>query len=526
MDRGVVVVIRDPPRRPLGCSIDLYESTGSSGRKLGVGVGSQRASLGDAAARGASVTLAGQLYRTVLQFVSIFVLARLLSPDDFGLIAMVAAVIGISELFRDFGLSSAAIQAAHVSRDERTNLFWVNTGLGTACAVVVALAAPLVGLIYSRDEVPAIVLVMSIGFVLSGMVTQYRADLTRRLRFLGLSVTEAVAPTVGFAVGILLALQGFGYWALVVQQLSSSLVLLVLSVAIARWLPGLPKRQTSIRRFMRFGAALFVTQLISYGTKNVDNIAIGVVWGAGPLGFYDRAYQLLMAPLNQINAPMTRVALPVLSRVHEEKERFAGYLLKAQIVGGYATATLFALASGMAPAIVDVLFGPKWAPMAPIFAVLAIGGVLRATAQVSYWMFLATAQTGAQLRMFLVVRPIMIVVILAGLPWGAFGVAVGSTVAYALHWIVSLLWASRVTGVSSRPLIANILRILLTVSVPCGVIAFGISLLGWTSIVTVIVAIIASILYLAFIALVSRQARADLLTVVSFIRRALGRSSR
>lgn len=484
---------------------------------------SQRVSLGDAAARGASVTLAGQLYRTILQFVSIFVLARLLSPDDFGLIAMVAAVIGISELFRDFGLSSAAIQAKHVSIGERTNLFWVNTALGTACAVIVALAAPLVGLLYSNDEVVPIVVVMSIGFVLSGMVTQYRADLTRRMRFLGLSITEAVAPTVGFAVGILLAVLGYGYWALVVQQLSSSLVLLVLTVSIARWAPGLPQRRTSIRRFMRFGAALFVTQLISYGTKNVDNIAIGVVWGAGPLGYYDRAYQLLMAPLNQINAPMTRVALPVLSRIHEEKDRFAGYLLKAQIVGGYATATLFALASGMAPAIVDVLFGPQWAPMAPIFAVLAIGGVLRATAQISYWMFLSTANTGAQLRMFLVVRPIMIVIILAGLPWGAFGVAVGSTVAYALHWIVSLLWASRVTGVPARPLIANILRILLTVSVPCGLIAFGISVLGWSSLVTVLVAILASVLYLALIAVVSKSVRADLLTVLSFLRRSLKR---
>ncbi|APH46564.1 hypothetical protein BMW26_02590 [Microbacterium sp. 1.5R] len=494
---------------------------------LGVsGVGSQRASLGDAAARGASVTLAGQLYRTVLQFVSIFVLARLLTPDDFGLIAMVAAVIGISELFRDFGLSSAAIQAKHVSIGERTNLFWVNTALGTGCAVIVALAAPLVGLLYSNDQVPAIVVVMSIGFVLSGMVTQYRADLTRRLRFLGLSITEAVAPTVGFAVGIILALQGFGYWALVVQQLSSSLVLLVLSVVIARWLPGLPRRRTSIRRFMKFGAALFLTQLISYGTKNVDNIAIGVVWGAGPLGYYDRAYQLLMAPLNQINAPMTRVALPVLSRIHEEKERFAGYLLKAQIVGGYATATLFALAAGMAPAIVDVLFGPQWAPMAPIFAVLAIGGVLRATAQVSYWMFLATANTGAQLRMFLVVRPIMIVIILAGLPWGAFGVAVGSTVAYALHWIASLVWASRVTGVPARPLITNIIRILLTVSVPCGLLALGISALGWSSIATVLVAVGASIAYLLLLTLVSPRTREDLLTVVSFIRRSFGKRSR
>lgn len=482
----------------------------------------QRTGLGDAAARGASVTLVGQLYRTILQVAAVAILARILAPADFGLIAMVAAVIGVSELFRDFGLSSAAIQAKTVSVAERNNLFWVNTGLGAACAIIVVIAAPLIGLMYSDDRAPAVVAVMAIGFVFSGMVTQYRADLTRQLRFVALSISEAVAPTIGFAIGIVLALQGFSYWSLVIQQLTSLLILLVLSAAMARWIPRLPSRQTSIRRFMRFGAALFGTQLISYVTKNVDNIALGVVWGAGPLGLYDRAYQLLMAPLNQINAPMSRVALPVLSRVHEERVTFERYLLKAQIVGGYATATLCALLAGLSVSVVDVLFGDQWAAMAPIFAILALGGVLRATAQISYWMFLATGNTGAQLKMFLVVRPIMVVIILAGLPWGAVGVAIGSTVAYAIHWIVSLLWASKVTGVAARPLIGNIVRILLTVSLPCGLIAWGISAIGWTSILTIVAAVLASAAYFALIALISKPARADLGTVLSFLKRAMG----
>ncbi|MEV7631664.1 lipopolysaccharide biosynthesis protein [Microbacterium sp. NPDC089318] len=487
---------------------------------------SRTATLGDAAARGASVTIAGQLYRTVLQLFSIFVLARLLSPGDFGLIAMVAAVIGISELFRDFGLSSAAIQAKDVTRDERANLFWVNTALGSVCAGLVALAAPLIGLLYGDERIPPIVMVMSLGFVLSGLVTQYRADLTRRLRFLSLTVTEAVAPTIGFAIGIGMAMAGYGYWALVAQQLSSSLVLLLLSVGAARWLPGLPRRSVSIRRFMRFGAALFGTQLISYLTKNVDNVAIGIVWGPGQLGYYDRAYQLLMAPLNQINAPMTRVALPVLSRIHEDRERFAIYLLKAQIVGGYATATLFALAAGMASATVEVLLGARWAPMAPIFAVLAIGGMLRATAQISYWMFLSTGHTGAQLRMFMVVRPVMIVMILAGLPWGALGVAVGSTAAYALHWIVSLLWASRVTEVSARPLLANIVRIIVTVSLPCGVIAFAVSAFAWPAWLTVVVSVAAAGCYVVVLTVASKAMRADVMVAVSFVRRSMRRGRR
>lgn len=480
------------------------------------------AALGDAAARGASITLIGQAYRTLLQLASMIVLARLLTPADFGLVAMVAAVIGVSELFRDFGLSSAAIQAKTVSRGERTNLFWANTGLGLASGIVVAVLAPLIALLYADERITLLVVIMASGFVLSGMVTQYRADLTRRMRFGALTVTEIVSTTAGFVVGIVGALVGWQYFALVAQQLVSVAILLISSVIAARWIPGLPDRRVSIRRFMRFGVALFGTQLISYVTKNVDNVAIGAAWGPTQLGYYDRAYQLLMTPLNQINAPMTRVALPVLSRIHEDRATFERYLRKAQIVGGYVTATLFALAGGMAGPLILVVFGDQWLPIVPIFAILAIGGMLRATAQISYWMFLATANTGAQLKMFLVVRPVMIVIILAGLPWGAVGVAVGSTVAYALHWIVSLLWASRVSGVDAKPLITNIVRILLTVSVPCGLIGWGVSLLALPAIVILVLGVVAALAYLALTALIFRSVRADLTTVVTFGRRALG----
>jgi PST family polysaccharide transporter len=482
--------------------------------------------LGDAAARGASITLLAQLYKTVLQLAATMLLARMLAPDDFGLIAMVLSVIGISEIFRDFGLSSAAIQAKSVSKAERTNLFWANTGLGAASAAVVALCAPLIALLYADDRVVPIVLALSFSFVLSGMVTQYTADMSRRLMFRKMAIIEMVSPTVALAAAVVLALLGAAYWALVVQQLLSLTVLLVLSVIAARWLPGLPRRDVSIRHFMRYGVALFGTQVIAYLTKNIDNIAIGVAWGPTALGFYDRAYQLLMAPLRQINAPMTRVALPVLSRVHEDTPRFEHYLLRAQIVGGYVTATVFALAAGMAEDIVLIVFGEDWLPVVPIFAILALGGVLRAVSQISYWIFLASGHPGAQLKMYLVTRPLMILVIVAGVPWGAVGVAVGSTVAYSLHWIISLIWSCRVAGVRVRPLLGNTLRILLTVSVPAGVIAWLVALLDLPPFLTVLAALVAAAAYLGLVALASTTARKDFSVIVDFGMRAVGRRRR
>ncbi|BDZ45924.1 oligosaccharide flippase family protein [Naasia aerilata] len=482
-------------------------------------------SLGDSAARGTGVTLLGQAVRVLLQFASTVILARLLTPEDFGLIAMVAAVIGISELIRDFGLSSAAIQAKNVTDDERTNLFWVNTGLGVLSSVVVILISPLIVLLYGEPRLVPIVAAMSTTFVFSGINTQFKADLTRSLRFGLLTGIETAGVVGGFVLGITGAILGWSYWAIVVQQVSTVAIACLLNVAASRWKPGLPKRSVSIRRFVKFGLGVLGTQTISYVTKNVDNVAIGAVWGASPLGLYDRAYQLLMTPLNQINAPMTRVALPILSRVHEQRDVFARYLQRSQLVGAYLTATVFAVAAGLSVPLVLVLFGPKWTGVAPIFAALAVGGMLRAIAQISYWIYLATGRTGAQLRMFLAVRPFMILIILAGLPWGPFGVAIGSTVAYALHWVVSLWRVGVVTGVDTRPLFANAIRTIVTISIPCGVLAWLGTLIPAPSIVQLLAGLGFALVYVVLAALLLPFVRADVEVVLSFARRMVGRRS-
>ncbi|MCW2812118.1 MAG: Polysaccharide transporter, family, partial [Friedmanniella sp.] len=252
------------------------------------------------------------------------------------------------------------------------------------------------------------------------------------------------------------------------------LMMCVLSVGLSRWRPGRPRRRTSIRRFLRVGSHVFGTQVIGYATNNADNVALGAVWGAGPLGIYSRAYQLLMTPINQINDPITRVVLPVLSRVHEDRPTYQRYVEKAQLVGSYVLAPTFSVAAGLSTALVALLFGPAWSAVGPVFVVLAIGGVFRGVGLVTYWIFLSSDHSAAQLRMYLVARPVMIAVILLGLPWGPVGVAAGHTVAFALYWVVSLRRASRLAGLDAGRLFGQTVRALALVSLPCG----GLALLG------------------------------------------------
>lgn len=427
--------------------------------------------LAGAAAHGVAVTMVVQGLRIVLQFGSVIVMARLLAPEAFGLLAMVTAVIGVANLIRDFGLSMASIQAKDLGTAERTNLFWVNTALGTACAVAGIAATPLLVALYDEPRLEEIVAPLAAVFVLSGLNTQYRADLTRRLRFVAIGVSDLGGPLVGIAVAIVLALGGAGVWALVAQQVVTAFVSLVVNVVSGGWWPGWYRRSVSIRRFFRFGGGVLGAQLLSYVTQNVDNVAIGAYAGPIQLGLYSRAYQLLMVPLNQINAPLTNVALPVLSRVQEDRDALGRALRRAQFVATYVTSTVLVVAAALAEPLVAILLGPQWSGVTVMFTVLALGGVFRSVSQLAYWAHLATAHTGAFLKLQLWTQPVMVLLVVGGVPWGGVGVAVGHLVANLLYWVVALLAVARTTGVAVGPLFRDALTTLGAVALPAGLAA-------------------------------------------------------
>jgi PST family polysaccharide transporter len=483
------------------------------------------AGLGNVAARGGGITLMSQGIRFALQLGSLIVLARLLSPQAFGVVAMVTAITNVMEIVRDFGLSSAVMQAKELNDAERTNLFWVNTGIGTGCALVVTLSAPLIVRIYGTPVVGPIVLALGWLFIVSGVNTQFRAELSRSLRFKALAVTDIAAQAGSIAVAISLAAAGAGYWAVVGQQITLVVLTCTSNVILCKWRPGLPRRSVSIRRFFRFGGSVLGTNVIAYATNNLDNVAIGIYWGSGPLGLYSRAYQLLMVPLQQVSVPMTRVVLPVLSRVQDQDETYARYVSKAQLVGCYMLASGFAVTAGVSVPLVALLFGPKWSGVAPIFAALAIGGIFRGIGQISYWMYLSRGRADAQLKLYLVTRPIMIGTMVAGLPWGPVGVAIGHSIGFFLFWIVSLWTAGRCVRTSVRPLFTQATRTLLLISGPAGALAYLGSVLVQPAAASLCLGLALGVGYLALITLISPAERANLhlMVRVLFGRRRTGR---
>ncbi|MBZ4486836.1 lipopolysaccharide biosynthesis protein [Microbacterium sp. cx-55] len=422
--------------------------------------------LGRAALGGAGATALWQLIRLVLLGLSIVLLARLLDPSDYGLVAMATAIIGVGELLRDMGLSMASVQARTVSAEEKSNLFWINSLIGAVLTVVVyALAGPIADL-YGRPELVDITHALAFTFLINGVATQFKAQINRDLRFMTLGFAEAAPQALGLAVAIVWAINVGGYGALVAQALVVAGGGLLLDVALARWMPGWVSRKTSIRRFLGFGGALAGTQTLAYVSKNLDTVLLGLAVGSTQLGWYNRGYQIVVLPLTQLTAPMSRVAVPVLSRVQDQTASFDRFLRAGQFFSVGLASVLYGVAIGLAYPLVEIVLGPSWMPVAPILQVLAVSGVFRAMGQIPYWLFLSKGHAGKQFRFYLVAQPIIVVGIVAGLPFGVLGVATGVSVGYGLFWIAQMLWAARATETPTGGLILSALAIVGVFGVP------------------------------------------------------------
>lgn len=487
--------------------------------------GGPKRSLGSHAARGASTVFVGQAARILIQIASVTVLARLLSPTDYGLVAIVLAVVGVGEIFRDFGLSTAAVQARNLSRAQMDKLFWLNTGIGAGLAVVCLGAAPLVATLFRQPELTAITRVLALTFLFNGAAAQYRANLNRNLRFRALVGVDVGSQVIGTVVAILLGLSGAGYWALVGQQLTAALATLLGCVMFARWIPRLPRRDVDVRSMVRFGIGLVGTQVVGYLSSNVDTLVIGLRFSATQLGYYNRGYQLLMRPLSQLRTPTTSVALPVLSRLHDDKARTDSFIVLGQLALGYTLVAGTAIAAGAADPIVALFLGDSWGAVVPVFSLLAIAGIFQTISYVGNWVYLSRALTSSLLWYSLISLAIKIVCVLIGSTWGVVGVAAGFAVAPALAWPISLWWLSRLTDLPVGALYVGAGRIL-----GCAAAAGGTTFL----VVDVILAHSADLLRLAcgvgaglavyaLIALVVPTVRRDLRDVVAVGRQSVRR---
>lgn len=368
--------------------------------------------------------------KLLLQVGAMATLARLLVPQDFGLVAMVTVVIGFAALFKDLGLSMATVQKAQVTHEQVSNLFWINLGFSALMVALTAAVSPLVAWFYGEPRLTGITAALSGLILFGGLAAQHQALLTRQMKFGRIAAADVGGLVVGTAAGIVAAWLGAGYWALVVMQVATSFATAAGFWGLCRWRPGRWSRAAGIRSLLGFGGYLAGFNAMCYLGMCSDKVLLGWYWGARQVGYYSVAFRLLSLPLQRLTWPITAVAVPALSRLQGEPERHRKYYRTAVMTVAYLCMPGIAAMTALSDPLIELLFGRDWLPAAPIFRMLAVAALLRPVIDSGGWMFLSLGRTKRLFLFGLFSVPTLVASYAIGLRWGAKGVALGHTIAY------------------------------------------------------------------------------------------------
>lgn len=427
--------------------------------------------------RGGLVAFGSQAVRFAAQFGGTILLARLLSPHAFGLVAMIAALSVLLDLIKELGLSAATIQRPVISQQQVSTLFWINAGFGCLLAIILLLAAPAIALFYGEPELAPITQWLAAGFVLSGFTIQHWALLRRQMRFTAIAVIETGAELAALALAAGLALNGAGYWALVAQRIAGPALTLAATWLLCPWRPGPPARNTGIGGMLRFGGSVTGFNLLSAAARSLDQILIGWLWGPVALGFYERAAKLVLVPVNNLNAPLYAVAMPALSRLESQPERYRHTFLLVFEKFAMITMPPAALAAVTADWVVGLLFGTQWQAATSYVACFALAAMtLPVTLSVGL-LYQSQNRPADLLRAAVLDAVAVAAAILAGVSFGPLGIAIAYAVAGLLLRLPTALWLGGRRGpVSSRDLTAAILPSLAAATT----VAAGVTLFRWS----------------------------------------------
>jgi PST family polysaccharide transporter len=388
--------------------------------------------------RGGLLNVTSQGAQFLIQSIATVVLARLLTPTDFGLVAMVSTVTGLGQAFADLGLSEATIQRKEISQAQVSALFWINVAIGLGLMLVTVTLAPVLATFYRDPRLVNITLLVSLTFLIGGLRVQPDAILKRQMRFSSLAIRDVASYALAVPVAITMAWRGAGYWALVALPLTLNFTQMALSWLMVKWRPGLPRRAPGVGSMIAFGGSVAASYFIVTVSRSADNVLIGWHLGAGPLGLYSRAYNLLMLPVRQLSAPAGSVAIPAFSRTQGDPERFARYYLRAVNLIMWISAPVFGFLFVAAQPVIVLVLGNQWRQAAPVFQILVLAALGQLLLESTIWLFVSRGQSRQLLKLLLIISPIIVGSYAIGLPFGIKGVAVsGSLVLLAIFpWIL------------------------------------------------------------------------------------------
>ncbi|WP_026736718.1 lipopolysaccharide biosynthesis protein [Fischerella sp. PCC 9605] len=382
------------------------------------------------------ITVASQPIKLALGIGSTAVLARMLTPFDFGLLAMVAPLLAFVDSLTNLGLETATVQREKLDHQQASAMFWLSLKINAVVIGLMVLMAPVLAWFYKQAELTGITLMLAVGVLSLCLTFQHKSLLKRQMRFEMMTAIEVASLVAGAVFAIGAAWLGLGYWALVLQVLVMQLTQSVASWFVCGWRPAKYVKNTkldaNLREMLSYGAHLSGFRFLTRIGMQLDRILVGYFSGAGALGFYHVAYTWAYFPFEQIYNPLFDVAVSSFSRTQHDPDLYRAYCRRGLMPIFAFSMPVLAFCFVEAREIILLLLGNQWLEAVPLFQLLAIAPFVGSMYRVTKWLYVSIGHTQRQLRWGLIHTPVMILAVAVGAKWGAYGVAMGYTVGICL----------------------------------------------------------------------------------------------
>jgi O-antigen/teichoic acid export membrane protein len=409
-------------------------------------------------ARGVVASILRRIAVHAVRLLSVMLLARLLTPADMGLMAMVVAFTGLAGLVVDLQLSAVTVRHHTLTHTQASALFWLRLGNAALMTLAVVLAAPLVERLYGDPRVGDMTRVLALGVVLGAIGQQHTALLTRNLHIVELARIEILAAAVTAVVSVWAALRGWQHWALVSGSLAGSAVGSLLGWRLCDWRPGFQLRCAEQSRLLGDGLRYFSYSVLAFISGNLANLLVGRGWGAEAAGQYSRAVGLHSLMLSCLWEPLGTVAAPAMAKLHGDAAALSGYYYKVTALTVIAAMPIAFVGLALPQELVRVLLGGQWGWCAEILRLLSLGVLPAVLCNSAGWVFFSVGQTTAVMQWGIIGWGGVIVATLIGARFGVEGIALANVLASWALTVPCLRMAFRGTALDLAALSASIGR--------------------------------------------------------------------
>lgn len=413
------------------------------------------------AVRGASLTVLSQGVVFAIQTVATFVLARLLTPADFGVVTMVTTFSLLLMSFGQNGYTEAVLQRDDIDHSLASNLFWINLGVGVVLTIGFAATGSVLARFYGDPRVAHVAVAMSSTIFINSTSILHLALLKRALRFSVTSANDILSNAVPVVVSIGLAWAGWGYWALVVGAVARLVVQSIGAWYLCRWIPGLPHRVPGTASVVRFATHVYGRFTLNYFARNMDNLLIGWRFGSGSLGFYKKAYDLFLLPANQLLSPISHVVLSTLSRLNRESDQYRRYFLNGLSILAFVGMGAGAGLTLVGKDLIRLLLGPGWDTAGRIFTFFGPGIGIMLIYSTTGWIHLSSGRANRWFRWVMVEFAVTGFLFFLGLRWGSGGIAAAWTASFWILTIPGFWYAGRPIHFGIAPVVAAVWKYIL-----------------------------------------------------------------